>query len=248
MGLRRTMERQGHWLFRHRGLLPLGLLLLLIPALWLAPAPATPRGALLLSLFRTGCLLLAAAGLLLRVLAVGCAPGGTSGRNILAQEASQLNTTGAYSLVRHPLYLGNVLIYLGICGYPGVWWAVALAALLLFLYYERIMLAEEAYLRERFGEAFTAWAARTPAFLPRLRGWRRPALSFSLRTAARREYSGLFAIVVAFAIVHQGLDDLRRGAYVSNPRWMAALGVALLAYFALRTLKRKTQHLRVPGR
>ena len=43
--------------------------------------------------------------------------------------------------------------------------------LVFWLYYERIMLAEEEFLRARYGKAFDDWAARTPAFLPNFRHW-----------------------------------------------------------------------------
>ncbi len=52
-------------------------------------------------------------GLALRVIVVGHAPYGTSGRNTREQVADTLNTTGMYSIVRHPLYLANYLIILG---------------------------------------------------------------------------------------------------------------------------------------
>ncbi|MGB8874133.1 MAG: hypothetical protein WCC75_12145, partial [Desulfobaccales bacterium] len=44
----------------------------------------------------------------------GLPPRGTSGRNTQGQVAETLNTTGIYSLVRNPLYLGNFLIWLGL--------------------------------------------------------------------------------------------------------------------------------------
>jgi protein-S-isoprenylcysteine O-methyltransferase Ste14 len=248
MRLRRELEQQGAWLFQHRGTLPLLLLLALVPALWAAPQVGFPFGAIGQHVYRGLCIGVGFAGLLVRILTVGCVPGSSSGRNTGGQVASALNTTGAYSLLRHPLYFGNVLTYLAIVCYPGVWWAGLLAVLLLVLYYERIILAEEAFLREQFGEEFRAWAARTPAFFPRWRHWRRPALPFCLRTAARREYSGLFAIVLAFALLQQGLDDIEQRDFVLNRVWALLLAAAALVYLTLRTLKRHSRLLHVPGR
>ena len=248
MRLRRELERQGAWLFRHRGTLPLLLLLVLVPALWAAPQVGLPFGAIGLRVYRGLCIGVGFAGLLIRILTVGCVPGCSSGRNTGGQVAAVLNTTGAYSLMRHPLYFGNVLTYLAIICYPGVWWAGLLAVLLLALYYERIILAEEAFLREQFGEEFRAWSARTPAFWPRLRQWRRAELRFCLRTAARREYSGLFALVLAFALLQQGLDSISQRDFVLNRVWALLLAVAALAYLTLRTLKRHSRLLQVPGR
>ena len=116
------------------------------------------------------------------------------------QVAESLNTTGLYSVVRHPLYLGNFLMWLGVALFPRSLSFVAAVVFAFWLYYERIMIAEEAFLRERFGERFDAWADRTPAFIPSLRRWTRPRLAFSLRKVLRKEYNGLLA-VVAVAVV-----------------------------------------------
>ncbi len=248
MELRSGLEQQGDWLFRHRGTLPLLLLAVLLPALWVSPQVDFPFGAVGARVYRGLCIGAGFAGLLIRVLTVGCVPGGSSGRNTQGQVAAALNTTGIYSLLRHPLYFGNVLTYLAIVSFPGVWWAALLAALMLALYYERIILAEEAFLRAQFGEEFRAWARRTPAFFPRFGGWQPAQLRFCPRTAARREYSGLLALVLAFALLQQGMDDISQGDFVLNRLWASLLAAATLVYLTLRTLKRRTRLLHMPGR
>ena len=133
------------------------------------------------------CLGISFSGLVLRVIIVGRAPLGTSGRNTREQVANSLTTTGLYSVVRHPLYLGNYLILTGIILLPHTWWLVVLTSCLFALYYERIMLAEEAFLRQQFGETFETWAATTPAFIPqtaRLEAFPGPVL-LADRAAAR---------------------------------------------------------------
>ncbi len=134
-------------------------------------------------------------------LTVGRTPASTSGRNTRRQVAESLNTTGIYSTVRHPLYLGNFLMALGVVLFPMTWWLVVIYGLAFWLYYERIMLAEEAFLRSRFGTAFEEWARRTPAFVPRLRGYVAPDLPFSLRNVLRREYNGAFAVVLLLTLL-----------------------------------------------
>ena len=93
------------------------------------------------------CLSVGMAGQKVRALCVGYTPRGTSGRNTKeGQVAETLNTLGMYSICRHPLYLGNLLMWLGIVMYMGhVWFTVAFL-LLYALYYERIMFAEEHFL------------------------------------------------------------------------------------------------------
>ena len=80
----------------------------------------------------------ASAGALVRVITSGYAALGTSGRAKVAAEASELNTTGPYSLVRNPLYLGRILNFTGLAMLSGSWVFGAIVFLLAILVYERI--------------------------------------------------------------------------------------------------------------
>ena len=174
---------------------------------------------------------------------------GDFGRNTRAgQVADVLNTTGMYSIVRHPLYLGNFVIWLGVAMYCGVWWFVVIVVLLFWLYYERIMFAEEEFLRRKFGDTYVEWAAATPAFLPRLKGWRRAELPFSLRSVLRREYPGLFAIVAAFYVLKVYERVVIHRDPTVEPVWSGVFLAGLATFLTLRTLKRKTRLLAVEGR
>lgn len=243
MALREEMERQGNWLFRWRSYLPLLLVPLLVPAMrrpgfvdrFLGDSAGDAYGAL--------CICISFAGLAVRCLAVGYAAGGTSGRNTKEQVADSLNTTGVYSISRHPLYAGNFIIVLGISLFVQTWWFVLATVLLFFMYYERIMFAEEEFLRRKFGETYCTWAERTPAFWPRLRLWKRPQRRFSFRTILKREYSGLFSIVVSFTLLEviAGIRD--EGTPDLDWHWILFFSAGLLAYVTLRTLKKKPRLL-----
>jgi len=174
MGLREEFEATGNWLFRRRGYLPL----LLFPLLLVAARGSTyPSEDHRLDLAREGvCLLLALTGLALRVATVGFVPRDTSGRNTGGQLAGSLNTSGFYSVVRHPLYLGNYLMWLGVALFPRSWWAPVIVSLVFWLYYERIMLPRKGSSggssgrstprgprsRRRFSPASRSGAARRP--------------------------------------------------------------------------------------
>ena len=147
------------------------------------------------------CLAVALFGLLIRIYTVGHTPIGTSGRNTKAgQVANELNTTGIYSTVRHPLYVGNFFMWLGVGMITANAWFIIAFILFYYLYYERIMYAEESFLRNKFGDSYLNWANTLPAFIPSLKNFTSPNNSFSLKKVLKSEKNGLAAIFVLFWI------------------------------------------------
>ena len=97
-------------------------------------------------------------GFVVRFYTIGTTPQGTSGRNTKEQVAMVLNSTGMYSMLRHPLYLGNYLIWLGIAVTTFNIYFIIIMSLLFWLYYERIMFAEERFLQKKFGDKYLNWS------------------------------------------------------------------------------------------
>jgi protein-S-isoprenylcysteine O-methyltransferase Ste14 len=246
MSLRDQLEKSGSWLFRYRSYLP--LLILPIFMLCLQSSAYLGRSHALNECWQVLCLLVSFAGLVIRVMIVGRALYGTSGRNTREQVAQSLTTTGMYSLVRHPLYLANYLILIGFALSLHIWWLALLTTCIYGLYYERIMLAEEAFLRQRFGRQFEAWAAVTPAIIPRLRGWKPSPVPFSWRTVLQREYNAFFLIVAVFFLLDFLGDSTVEGQLKLDPVWFGAFLAAFVIFATLRTLKKRTRILHVEGR
>ena len=194
------------------------------------------------------CLGISLFGLGIRMFTVGSVPGGTSGRNTKRQVASILNTRGVYSIVRHPLYLGNFFIFLGISLFVRIWWFSLLIILAFWIYYERIMFAEEEFLLKKFGESFTEWASRTPAFVPRLKNWQEPELPFSWKTAIGKEYATLFAIIVTFTALEIASELSLKGKLIFEPMWLIFFSIGLITYLGVRVMKKYTKLLDVQGR
>ena len=84
----------------------------------------------------------------------------------------RLATTGAYSLVRHPLYLGNFLILAGFTLACANWAVVAAVAFFLLFYYPAAIRYEDHKLQGLFGEEWQAWGTQTPAMFPVRLHWR----------------------------------------------------------------------------
>jgi protein-S-isoprenylcysteine O-methyltransferase Ste14 len=84
-----------------------------------------------------------------------------------AQRDGRLATTGPYALVRHPQYLGFIVIMLGFL----LQWPTLVTALMfpiLTVMYVRLAKVEERDARSQFGSEYERYAERTPAFVPRL--------------------------------------------------------------------------------
>ncbi len=136
----------------------------------------------------------------LRLWAVGYAGGATRSRTLGA--ASDLVTTGPYAHVRNPLYLGNLLLSLGVCVIANVYWMVLVLLVGYFAQYLPIIASEEAYLREFCGTTYRTYYVAVPRFIPRLRGYANPsAHSFSLFRAFKAERRTLTAIACVIAAI-----------------------------------------------
>jgi protein-S-isoprenylcysteine O-methyltransferase Ste14 len=84
-----------------------------------------------------------------------------------AQRAHRLATTGAYAYVRHPQYMGFILIMLGfLLQWPTLPTLVMFPVLVVM--YVRLAGREEREALAAFGEAYARYAAHTPAFFPRV--------------------------------------------------------------------------------
>ena len=171
MALREEFESSGNWLFRWRSYLPLAFIGVFLLALREYEYPGHSEN--LAHLWEAFCLFVSFLGLGFRIFTIGYTPGRTSGRNTKTQVADTLNTRGAYSVVRNPLYVGNFLMWLGIALFPCLWWLALIYILAFWLYYERIIFAEEAYLRTKFGDEYLSWANSTPVFIPRFNKYRK---------------------------------------------------------------------------
>lgn len=97
-----------------------------------------------------------------------------------AQQRHQLATAGAYSYVRHPQYVGFVLVMLGfLVQWPTVL-TLAMFPVLVVMYVKLARAEERESLRE-FGGAYRDYMAEVPAFVPRL-----AKLAGEFSTKARR--------------------------------------------------------------
>lgn len=78
-----------------------------------------------------------------------------------------LVSSGPYRWVRHPVYLGNAAVDMGLAVMSGWWPLVAFAPLWWLLVHVPLIRREEVRLHERFGQAWRHYAHAVPALVPR---------------------------------------------------------------------------------
>ena len=183
-----TPKKLGNFFFKIRSFTPIPFILALLyfaQPTWYTVAIGTP---------------FIAVGEFLRIWAVGYAGASTRARTLGA--ARDLVTTGPYSYVRNPLYLGNFLLSFGICLVANVYWLVAVLIVGYFSQYLPIIALEEAYLLESCGAIYRAYREAVPRLLPHLRPYSHPSPhDFSWGRALKSEKRTLTAIVCVIGLI-----------------------------------------------
>ena len=245
MALVHEFENSGNWLFKRRSWLPVLMVVAGIVMMYLGN-----RQAILFDL-RDEMIILGVSilGEVIRIITVGFAPKNTSGRNTTGgQIADELNVTGVYSLVRHPLYAGNFFMWLGPVLFLRSAWFTVVFCLVYWLYYERIMFAEEQFLRRKFGNAYDEWSLKVNAFIPFAFNFIPSKLPFSARNVLKREYNSFVNIFLIFLIL-----DLFRNYFLSEriyftEIWLWLFAGAFLIWIIIRSIHKYTKWLEVDGR
>lgn len=248
MALREDFEKQGAWFFKWRSYLPFVCMPIVLLALRKSGYIERVYGDTVDLIWGFLCFGFSLIGFAIRILVAGYVPRGTSGRNTQSQVAETLNTTGMYSVVRNPLYLGNFFMVMGAVLFIQVWWLALIVTVGFWIYYERIVFTEEEFLRKKFGSLFLDWAEKTPFIVPRLKNWQKPSLPFALKTVLRREFSTFFSLVCTFTFLDFATNLCAKGKFGLRSSWAIVFAIGFLTYFTLLFLKKKTKVLNVSGR
>lgn len=237
MALIHSLETSGNYLFRNRGHIPVILFLIAVPIVYITDISYLNDTWKMVIQIVAVCLSIA--GFIIRAITIGTTPAGTSGRNTReGQVAEQLNTQGIYSIMRHPLYLGNYLMWIGIVFFTYNLYFVLIVSLGYWIYYERIMFAEERFLEKKFGASYLDWSLKSPAFFPAFKNYKKSLIPFSCKSVLRREYSGVLATVFGFAFI----DNIRYYFEKHAFEWKTPANIALAATIVVVLILRSLKH------
>jgi len=92
---------------------------------------------------------------------------GARGTNVNPSEpTTAIVTGGPFRFSRNPLYVALTLLYLGLCLAVNTGWGfLALVPLLLIMHYG-VVLREERYLEQKFGETYRQYRGKVRRYLP----------------------------------------------------------------------------------
>ncbi|MEA3451506.1 MAG: isoprenylcysteine carboxylmethyltransferase family protein [Bacteroidota bacterium] len=245
MPLKEEFRTQGDFLFKNRGYLPIIIVVAGFLVYYLKELAGTDLSFINRNIYELICIFISLLGFFIRFLSVGFSGDRTSGRNTSeGQIADSVNIYGLYSTCRHPLYVGNFLIWLGVAAFTQDLWFVVAFIFMYWVYYERIMYAEEEFLREKFGDAYTTWASKTPAFIPNFRKYKKPITKFNFKKVIRQEKSGLlnlFFTIFLFDVISQ---FARTSIFsLKNDYFFIAFVAMLSIYIVIKLIQKTTSWL-----
>jgi protein-S-isoprenylcysteine O-methyltransferase Ste14 len=93
---------------------------------------------------------------------------GTSMKVADTHRSEKVVTTGVYSIIRHPKYVGGLLAHVGISFLLSAWYSLLSTPLMIAVVY-LISRKEEVELVKEFGEEYESYQKRVPMLVPRIR-------------------------------------------------------------------------------
>lgn len=156
--------------------------------------------------------------------------------------AEELVTTGIFSHCRNPLYVGNILMLLGVGVLSNSLLYVVVIMPLFLLIYQAIVLAEENFLRNKFGTSFNQYCSRVNRWIPSLKGIASTfrSMHFKWKRWILKEYNTQYVwltgiVLILFLKYPQltGYDETKRNLLL----WIL-LPLLLLMYLLVRYLKK----------
>jgi protein-S-isoprenylcysteine O-methyltransferase Ste14 len=159
----------------------------------------------------------------------------------------RLVTAGPYARVRNPLYVGTLLIGVGLFIAVGSLWLGAVGFVLFVALYQRKILSEETLLRRECGGEFERYAGAVPRWVPALRGYADAHGRWSWQgVLASQELKTLAWVIVALILAYfreEFIQEREPLEHLRSPKHLALLaaGAALMLADGVYELIRRSR-------
>jgi protein-S-isoprenylcysteine O-methyltransferase Ste14 len=111
-----------------------------------------------------------------------------------------LTDTGPYKICRHPLYLGSLLIAMGLVIISHNLFILLYFLIFFPITYIPTILMEERFLAERFGDTYITYKKKTPLFIPKLKKLNLSNFSWA-RVKNNKEYVNWLIVLILIITV-----------------------------------------------
>ncbi len=156
--------------------------------------------------------------------------------------AEDLVTTGIFAHCRNPLYVGNILMLAGVGVLSNsLLYVVIMIPFFLFVY-QAIVLAEENFLLNKFGEQFNNYCARVNRWFPNVRGMGKTfsGMQFNWKRYINKEHTTTFiwlcGIILLLLFFYPQLTN--HDAHLRNILLIIILSFLLIIYIIIRIIKK----------
>jgi protein-S-isoprenylcysteine O-methyltransferase Ste14 len=239
----------GQWFFRYRNA-AFPIIFTVAPVLFLRPRVMFGHPGLDRLLVACG-VLVTVAGEVVRLLTIGFEYIERGGKNKQVW-ASRLVQGGVYAHTRNPMYLGNLLIAVGMCMVSGSPAAYLVVIPLFVFIYQAIMAAEEAFLHQKFGADYVAYCSGVPRMFPALKGIRRTFAdsAYDWRRAVRKDLgtmTGLCVGMICWFVWRTYFLEGFAAAKAMAPAAFGLIAAVLVLYGLLHHLKKRRLLFYLPG-
>ncbi len=186
-------------------------------------------------------LVITISGQALRAATIGLAYIERGGRNKQVY-ASRLVTEGIFKHCRNPLYVGNILMLFGVSLIANSLYYILLFIPIFLFIYQSIVLAEEHFLRGKFGVEFNSYCQRTHRWLPVLTGLPDTfrSMRFNWRRYLIKEYNTLYVwlLGIVLLLVYQHPELIGYDGALRNRLILNSILLLTLAYLSIRYMKK----------
>lgn len=123
--------------------------------------------------------------------------------------APEVIMSGPFAYVRNPIYVGNILTYIGIGIMANAFfpWLVLIATVWFCFQYYQIVILEESFLEKEFDSIYLEFKRKVPRFIPRLSAYVNPIQSKQLSSwkealhSERRTFQALSLVLVILLVL-----------------------------------------------
>ncbi len=224
--------KSGDFLFKYRSFTPIPLIIIVF--IFFKPQINPENNVLLL----IAGLFVMSSGEFIRVISVGFSFTGTSGRENFLR-ADSLNVSGIYSVVRNPLYIGNLLIYSGLLILYSNIYAHIFFDIFMIVQYYFIILSEQDFLQNTYGIEYSEYKKNVNSILPKFGNYMKPENKFDRMKVIFKENDSVFNALIIFGIIILYKGYIYSGNVFHGRSFSIYFGVLIVSYILIKLLKKR---------